>query len=53
MVPRRALPNGVNPIRLDKKMRMTTEAGVYESRSEVLLQNIGLPDLNKNIIVNN
>ena len=43
MIHRRALPNGVNPMRLDKKNRMTTVAGVYESGGEVLLQNICLP----------
>ena len=32
---------------------MTTVSGVYESRGEVLLQNIRPPDLYKNIIVNN
>ena len=53
MIHRRSLPNGLNPMRLDKKMIMTTVAGVYESRGEVLLQNIRLPELNKNIIVNN
>ena len=53
MVHRRALPNGVNPMRLDKKMRMTTVAGVYESGGELSLQNIRLPELEKNRIVNN
>ena len=43
MIHRRALPNGVNPVRLDKKMRMTTVAGVYDSGREVSLQNIRLP----------
>ena len=40
-------------MQLDKKMRMTTVAGVYESGGKVLLQNIRLPELNKNRIVNN
>ena len=53
MIHRRSLPNGVKPMRLDKKMRMTTVAGVYEYVGEVLLQNIRLPDLDKNRIVNN
>ena len=53
MIHRRALPNGVNPMRLDKKMRMTTVAGVYESGVKVSLQNIRLPELDKNRIVNN
>ena len=38
---------------LDKKMRMTTVAVVYEYVGEVLLQNIRRPDLDKNRIVNN
>ena len=53
MIHRRALPNGVNTMWLDKKMRMTTVAGFYESVGEVLLQNIRLPELDKNRIVNN
>ena len=40
-------------MRLDKKTIMTTVAGVYESGGEVSLQNICLPELNKNRIVNN
>ena len=53
VIHRRALPNGVNTMWLDKKMRMTTVAGLYESGGEVLLQNIRLPELDKNRIVNN
>ena len=53
MIHRRSLPNVVNPMRLDKKMRMTTVAGFYESGGEVSLQNIRLPDLDKGRIVNN
>ena len=53
MTHRRSLPNGVNTIRLDKKMRMNTISGVYESGGEVLLQNIRLTELDKNRIVNN
>ena len=34
-------------------MRMATVAGFYESGGKVLLQNIRLPELNKNKIVNN
>ena len=51
MVHRRALPNAVKPMRIDKKMIITTVAGVYESRVKVLLQNIRLSELYKNIIV--
>ena len=47
MIHRRSLPNGVNTMRLDKKMRITTIAGVYDSGSEVLLQNIHLPELDR------
>ena len=50
---RRAIPNGVNTMRLDKNMRMTTVSEVYESRGKLLLQNIRLPELDKNRIVNN
>ena len=34
MIHRRAMPNGVNTMRLDKKMRMTTISEVYESRGK-------------------
>ena len=37
MIHIRSLPNGLNPMRLDKKMIMTTVAGVYESGGKVLL----------------
>ena len=40
-------------MRLDKKMKMTTLSGVYESGGELLLQNIHLPYLDKKTIVNN
>ena len=40
-------------MRLDKKMRMTTVEGIYESGGEVTLQYIHLPELDKNRIVNN
>ena len=53
IIHRRALPNVLNTMRLDKKVRMNTVAGVYESGGEVLLQNIRLPELDKNRIVNN
>ena len=53
MIHRRGLPSGVSPMWLDKKMKMTTVDGVYESGGEVLLQNIRLPELDKNIILNN
>ena len=53
MIHRIDLPNGVNKMRLDKKMRMTTVSGVYESGGEVLLQNIRLPELYKNRTVSN
>ena len=53
MIHRRSLSNGLNPMRLDKKMRINTVAGVYESGGEVLLQNTRLPELDKNRIVNN
>ena len=47
MIHRRSLHNGVNPIRLDKKTRMTAVSGVYDSGGEVMLQNIRLPELDK------
>ena len=50
MIHRRALTNGVNKMRLDKKMIMDNLAGVYESGGKVLLQNIRLPELKKNRI---
>ena len=53
MIHIRSLPNGVNPMRLGNKMRMTTVAGVYDYGGEVLLQNIRLPELDRNRIVNN
>ena len=53
MIHRRYLSNGVNPMRLDNKMKTNTVAGVYESGGEVLLQNIRLPELDKKKIVNN
>ena len=40
-------------MRLDKKMRMTTVAGFYESGGELLLQKIRLPELDKKRIINN
>ena len=51
MIHIRALPNELNTMRLDKKMRMTIVSGVFESEGEVSLQNIRLSELNKNIIV--
>ena len=40
-------------MRLVKKMRMTSISGVYESWGEVLLQNIRLPEIDKNVILKN
>ena len=53
MIHRRALTNGVNPMWIDKNIIMTTVEGVYESGGELSLQNIRIPELDKNIIFNN
>ena len=47
MINRSALPRGVNPMVLDKRARMTTLAGTYESGGEVMLKGLRLPEFDK------
>ena len=47
MINRSALPRGVNPMALDKKARMVTLAGTYESGGEVMLKGLRLPEFDK------
>ena len=53
MIHRNALPKGVNPMALDKRARMNTLAGTYESGGEVLLKNLRLPEFDKNRNIEN
>jgi len=48
MIHRSALPKGVNPMVLDKRARMNTLAGTYESGGEVVLKGLRLPEFDKN-----
>ena len=48
MIHRSALPRGVNPMVLDKRARMNTLAGTYESGGEVMLKGLRLPEFDKN-----
>ena len=47
MINRNALPKGVNDMALDKKARMITLAGTYESGGEVMLKGLRLPEFDK------
>ena len=47
MIHRSALPRGVNPMVLDKRARMNTLAGTYESGGEVMPKGLRLPELDK------
>ena len=53
MIHRNALPKGVNPMALDKRARMNTLAGTYESGGEVLLKNLRLPEFDKSRNIEN
>ena len=47
MIHRSALPKGVNPMVLGKRVRMNTLAGSYESGVEVMLKGLHLPEFDK------
>ena len=47
MVHCRALPKGVNPMGLERKRRINTLAGTYESGGEVYMKGLRLPELDK------
>ena len=47
MIYRSALPRGVNPMVLDKRARMNTLAGTYESGGEVMLKGLRLPEFDR------
>ena len=47
MIHRSALPRDVNPMVLDKRVRMNTLTGTYESKGDVILKCLRLPEFDK------
>ena len=47
MIHRSALPRDANPMVLDKRTRMNTLAGTYESGGEVMLKGLRLQEFDK------